>query len=36
MAVRPGVWTSGHAPRSVTTNGERVTRPLVGSMEARI
>jgi hypothetical protein len=36
VVARPGVRTSGHAPRSVATNGERVARPLVGLMEARV
>jgi hypothetical protein len=36
MAARPGFVTSGHAPRNVTTNEERVARPLVGLMEARV
>jgi hypothetical protein len=36
MAARHGLVTSGHAPRSVTTNGERVARPLFGLMEARV
>jgi hypothetical protein len=36
MVARPGLVTSGHAPRNVTTNGGRVARPLVGRMEARV
>jgi len=36
MAARHGLVTSGHAPRSLTTNGGRVARPLVGWMEARV
>jgi hypothetical protein len=36
MAARHVLMTSGHAPRSVTTSGERVALPLGGRMEARV
>jgi hypothetical protein len=36
MAARHGLVTSGHATRTITTNGERVARPLGGQTKARV